>query len=155
MHGRGRAEKELILFRGGWTRAYSPTYIYVYENVRIRVFAWKARLIRFSTFISRDNKDSWPQSVILYREIVHLEFSFKRVLIPYPRFSPLYNPFFFFFFKYFNPSRSSFIGMLKKRKRLFPLVPAKYRSRILCRVAKRRLVASFVFFARIDSKFGG
>lgn len=107
MHGRGRAEKELILFRGGWTRAYSPTYIYVYENVRIRVFAWKARLIRFSTFISRDNKDSWPQSVILYREIVHLEFSFKRVLIPYPRFSPLYNPFFFFFFKYFNPSRSS------------------------------------------------
>lgn len=115
--------------------------------------------MRFSTFISRDNKDSWPQSVILYRGIVHLEFSFKRVLIPYPRFSPFVQPFLFFL----NistpleplPFESSFIGMLKKRKRLFPLVPAKYPSRILCRVAKRRLVASFVFFARIDSKFGG
>lgn len=61
----------------------------------MRVFAWKARLIRFSaffsTFISRDNKGSRPQSVILCREIVHLEFSFKRVLIPHARFSPLYD----------------------------------------------------------------
>lgn len=49
------------------------------------------------TFISRDNKGSRPQSVILYREIVHLEFS-NRVLIPYARFSPLYDyPSFFSF----------------------------------------------------------